>query len=341
MDPVDRVTPAYLGLDVGGTNIKAGLVDDDGRTLASLTTPTRADLGPEIGLETLANLAAEVVRRSGVDWVDVQSVGMGVAGTLVSGAGRIVEAANLPLWNGFPIAPRLAERLGRPTVLLNDANAAAFGEYWAGEGRDSRSLALLTLGTGIGCGVVESGRLLEGRHGLGGEYGHVTIQMDGGRICSCGRVGHLEAYASAKALVNRAVEGLESEPDSALRAHREAGTLDGRVISECAAEGDALAGRLMSETARYLAIGAATVMHTVDPDLILFGGGMIAAGRSFLEAIRREVREHAFPSAWNSTRIEFAALGGNAGFIGAAGWARQASLEPLTERGSRRGFEVL
>jgi glucokinase len=328
MDPVDRVTPAYLGLDVGGTNIKGGLVDDEGRTLVSLSCPTRADLGPEVGLETLANLANEVVRRSGVAWSAVRSVGVGAAGTLDSATGRIVEAANLSLWNGFPVAPRLAERLARPTVLLNDANAAAFGEYWAGEGRDSRSLALLTLGTGIGCGVVESGRLLEGRHGVGGEYGHVTIQMDGGRICSCGRMGHLEAYASARALVSRAIEGLEFEPGSGLRAHREAGTLDGRAIAQCAAEGDSLAARLMSETARYLAIGAATVMHTVDPDLILFGGGMIAAGPAFLEAIRLEVREHAFPSAWESTRIEFASLGGDAGFIGAAGWARRASLEP-------------
>ncbi len=255
-------------------------------------------------------------------------MGLGAAGTIDAVGGRIVEASNLPLWNGFPIAPRLGARLGRPTVLLNDANAAAFGEYWAGAGRSTQSLALFTLGTGIGCGIVESGRILEGRHGLGGEYGHVTIQMDGGRLCSCGRTGHLEAYASANSLVRRAVEALELEPGSTLGDCLAAGTLDGRSIARCASEGDPLAIRLIRETARYLAVGASTVMHSIDPDLILFGGGMIAAGSGFLEAIRVEIQGLAFPSAWTVTRVEFASLGGDAGFIGAAGWARRAVLDP-------------
>jgi glucokinase len=323
MNPDGGRPSCFLGLDLGGTNIKAGVVDDSGRALASLSEPTRAELGPLAGLEALASAANRAVEASGVGWAEVLAVGLGAAGTIDSAGGRIVEAANLPLWNGFPIAPRLGERLQRPTILLNDANAAAFGEYWAGAGRSTQSLALFTLGTGIGCGIVEAGRVLEGRHGLGGEYGHITIQMDGGRLCSCGRIGHLEAYASANSLVRRAIEALEAGVDSSLRDCLAAGNLDGRAITHCAAEGDALAVRLMRETARYLAIGASTVMHTIDPDLILFGGGMIAAGSGFLEAIRAEVRIHAFPAAWESTRIEFAKLGGDAGFIGAAGWARR------------------
>jgi glucokinase len=336
-----RRSPFYLGLDLGGTNIKGGVVDDAGCPLASISEPTRADLGPEVGLETLEKVANRVVEASGADWADIAAIGLGAAGTIDALGGRIIEAANLRLWNGFPIASRLRERLGRPTLLVNDANAAAFGEYWAGAGRSTGSLALFTLGTGIGCGIVESGRLLEGRHGLGGEYGHITIQMDGGRICSCGRVGHLEAYASANSLVRRAVEALDRESDSSLRDCLEAGSLDGRSIARAAAEGDPLARRLMDETARYLAIGAATVMHTVDPDLVLFGGGMIAAGRGLLEAIRLGVREFAFPEAWERTRIEYASLGGEAGFIGAAGWARKASIDPGEHRGSRRGFEMV
>jgi glucokinase len=323
MNPDGRRSPCYLGLDLGGTNIKAGVVDDQGVPLASLSVSTRADLGPEIGLETLANAANRAVEASGVDWTEIAAVGLGAAGTIDASRGWIVQAANLPLWNLFPIAPRLGDRLQRPTILLNDANAAAFGEYWAGAGRSTQSLALFTVGTGIGCGIVESGRLLEGRHGLGGEYGHVTIQMDGGRPCSCGRTGHLEAYASATSLVRRAIEALEREPGSSLGPCLASGNLDSREIARCAAEGDPLAVRLMAETARYLSIGASTVMHTIDPDLVLFGGGMIAAGREFLEAIRAGIREHAFPAAWERTRIEFAELGGDAGFIGAAGWARR------------------
>ena len=334
-------TPCYLGIDLGGTNIKAGVVDDEGRPLASVGEPTRAELGPEAGLESLVKSSRRAVERSGVDWSEIVAVGLGAAGMVDVAGGRIVEASNLPLWNGFPIAGRLRERLDRPTTLLNDANAAAFGEYWAGAGRSTRSLALFTLGTGIGCGVVEDGRLLEGRHGLGGEFGHVTIQMDGGRVCSCGRVGHLEAYASATSLVARAAEALDSGLDSSLRACLAAGTLDSRAIARGAREGDPLAARLMGETARYLAIGASTVMHSIDPDLILFGGGMIAAGPGLLEAIRAEIRVHAFPAAWKATRVEFASLGGDAGFIGAAGWARKGVNDPADQRGSRRGFEVV
>ena len=338
----DSRRPAcYLGLDLGGTNIKAGVVDEAGRPLSAISGPTRASLGPEAGLLTLADLAGAAVTASGRAWEEIAAVGLGAAGTIDSKGGRIVEAANLASWDGFPIAPRLAERLGRPTFLVNDANAAAFGEYWAGAGRRTLSLALFTLGTGIGCGIVESGRVLEGRHGLGGEYGHVTIQMEGGRTCSCGRIGHLEAYASASSLVARALEALELEHDSSLHPSRLDGPLDGRAIARSAAEGDRLASRLMNETARYLAIGAATVMHTVDPDLILFGGGMIAAGPAFLEAIRLEVRKHAFPSAWRSTRVEFASLGGDAGFVGSAGWARRCFEEPGEMQGSRRGVEMV
>jgi glucokinase len=323
MSPDGHRPPFFVGLDLGGTNIKAGVVDDTGQPLTSLSVPTRAELGPEAGLNALANAATRAVEACGLDWSEVMAVGLGAAGTIDAGQGRIVEASNLPLWNGFPISPSLAERLQRPTILLNDANAAAFGEYWAGAGRSTQSLALFTLGTGIGCGIVEAGRILEGRHGLGGEYGHVTIQMDGGRPCSCGRTGHLEAYASANSLVRRAIEALEHEPGSSLSSFLADGTLDCRAIARSAAENDSLSVRLMRETARYLAIGTSTVMHTIDPDMVLFGGGMIATGSGFLEAIRAEIRVHAFPAARERTRIEFAQLGGDAGFIGAAGWARR------------------
>ena len=154
--------------------------------------------------------------RAGSTGPTIDAVGLGSAGTLDTEGGRIVEATNLPLWNDFDVGPRLAERLARPTVLVNDANAAAFGEYWAGAGRGARSLVLFTLGTGIGSGIVESGRIVEGRNGAGGECGHATIQMDGGRLCSCGQRGHLEAYASATALVLRAEEALELDPGSVL-----------------------------------------------------------------------------------------------------------------------------
>jgi glucokinase len=247
-------------------------------------------------------------------------------------AGVLLEPVNLLGWDDFPIRDLLAARLGKPTILQNDANAAAYGEYWAGAGRGVRSLVMFTLGTGIGCGVIDEGRIIEGRHSHGAECGHIIVQMEGGRLCSCGRRGHLEAYASAKALVRRAIEAIETEPGSLLYNIAGRGELTARAIHEASESGDTLAARLMRETARYLAVGATTLMHTIDPDIILFGGGMIAAGPGFLQDIRSDIEELAFPTPARQTRVAYAQLGGDAGFIGAAGCARLAHrrLNPLT-----------
>ena len=237
-------------------------------------------------------------------------------------AGLLLDPPNLPGWVNWPIRAKLAERLGKQTVLQNDANAAAYGEYWVGAGRSVRSLVMFTLGTGIGCGIVDHGRIIQGRHSHGAECGHIVIQMDGGRICSCGKAGHLEAYASATALVKRAVEAIEAEPTSSLKAVHDRGELSSRAINDAALAGDPVALRLMDDTARYLAVGATCLMHTIDPDLILFGGGMIAAGPKFLDAIRAYIQQYAFPIPARETRVAYAGLGGDAGFIGAAGCAR-------------------
>ena len=341
MDLEGRRSPLFLGLDLGGTNVKAGVVDDLGRPLASFSIPTRAELGPEIGLETLAKAADRVIEKSGVDWADVTAIGLGAPGTVDDSAGCIVEAANLPLWNRFPLAAGLGNRLQRPATVLNDANAAAFGEAWAGAGRGVESLVLFTIGTGIGCGIVDSGRILRGTHGLGGECGHMPIQMDEGRRCSCGKRGHLEAYASATSLVRRASEILETGTESVLRGEWRDGSLTAEAIARAASGGDRLALRLMRETAKALAVGATIAVHTIDPDLVLFGGGMIGAGPGFLRMIRAYLRAMVLGPYRGALRVEYAALGGDAGFIGAAGWARRATLEPADERGSRRGSGVL
>jgi glucokinase len=185
-------------------------------------------------------------------------------------------------------------------------------------------MVLFTLGTGIGCGIVVQGQIIEGRHSHGAECGHVIVQMDNGRQCSCGQYGHLEAYASATALVKRAVEALELGEPSVLRRHLRDNTLSSRSISEAAEAGDRLAERLMRETARYLAVGAANIIHTVDPDMVLFTGGMINAGPPFLEQIREFIRMMIFPTLLGKVHVDFASLGGDAGFIGAAGCARMA-----------------
>jgi glucokinase len=324
--------PFFLGIDLGGTNIKSGVVDDAGRPLSSVSVETNADRGAAIGLRALAEAGRAAVAQSGLSWDEISAVGLGSPGTMDLPAGMLLDPPNLPGWENFPIRERLAAELRKPTLLQNDANAAAFGEYWVGAGQGVHSLVLLTLGTGIGGGIVIDDHLVEGRHSHGAECGHIVIQMENGRRCSCGAYGHLEGYASATALVQRAVEALESGEASTLRRHLEDDTLSARTINDAAEGGDGLGRRLMHETARFLAVGAVSLMHTIDPDIVLFSGGMIAAGPRFLEEIRENVHLLAFPTCAAKTRIAFASLGGDAGFIGAAGCVRQALQEGRFDR---------
>ena len=320
--------PFFLGIDLGGTNIKSGVVDDEGRVLSSISLKTQADKGPEVGLDNLVAAGNQAVDESGLDWERIGSVGLGSPGTMDIEAGMLLEPPNLPGWDNLPIRQLLSDRLERPVVLQNDGNAAAYGEYWVGAGKNTHSLVMFTLGTGVGGGIVIGGTILQGRHSHGGECGHIIIEAENGRLCSCGGFGHLEGYASATALVQRAIEALQAGADPSLLRSIKPDDLSSRAISEAAQAGDHLARRLMRETAHYLAVGAVNVMHTIDPDIVVLGGGMIAAGLPFLEDIRGGIRAMAFPVPAVRTRIEYALLGGEAGFIGAAGCARSESNRP-------------
>jgi glucokinase len=328
----ERHPPYFLGIDLGGTNIKAGAVDDGGRPLSFVHIQTEARLGPQAGLDHLTEIARRAVEASGLSWDEIALVGLGSPGTMDIRGGMLLDPPNLPGWVNLPIRQQLADRLKKPTVLQNDANAAAYGEFWVGAGRDIESLVLFTLGTGIGGGIIDHGRIIEGRHSHGAECGHIVIQMENARLCSCGKYGHLEAYASVTSLVKRAHEALEHSGPTLLRKALAENRLTGRAISEAADAGDALAKRLMRETARYLAVGSVSLMHTIDPDMVLFSGGMIAAGEGFLDAIRSDIKAMAFPIPAARTRVEYAALGGEAGVIGAAGCARLALQDPKAPR---------
>ena len=328
MSSEPRPAPYYLGIDLGGTNIKSGVVDDNGHVLSSVSMPTEAELGGRAGIDRLAEAGRRAVAASGVAWDQIAGVGLGSPGTMDIPAGMLLDPPNLPGWENLPVRDLLAARLGKPTVFQNDGNAAAFGEYWTGAGRGAHSLVMFTLGTGIGCGIVLGGLIHEGRHSHGAECGHIIVQMDNGRICSCGQAGHLEGYASATALVKRTHEALAQDDAPSRLRELASEAITSRTIAESAEAGDALADRLMKDTARYLAVGAVSLMHTIDPDLILFGGGMINAGQSLLDEIRRNIRALAFPIPAAKTRIEFARLGEEAGFVGAAGWARTVLNRP-------------
>jgi glucokinase len=322
---VMSTTACYVGLDVGGTTMKAGVVDDTGKPHSAVSLPTEAHRGQDLGMERMCEAIRQAATAAGLTMEQIAAVGVAPAGLLDLPAGVVLESPNFQGWKNVPIRARIQEKVGKPTAFQNDANAAALGEAWVGAGKGVASMAMFTLGTGVGGGIVLDGKVLEGRHSHGAELGHVKIEMSHPRRCGCGRFGCLEAYASATSVVKRTYEALNQQSGkSSLRSLLHAvGELTARDVFVAAASGDELAGRLVEETAYYLAVGAMNVMHTIDPDMVVFGGGMTAAGESFLERIRHHVRELAFPVPAARTLIRYAQLGADAGFIGAAGCARQ------------------
>lgn len=320
--------PLFVGLDVGGTAMKAGVADDTGKALASVSLPTEAYRGQEFGLERMCEAIRQAVAAAGMKMRDIAAIGVATPGTMDIPAGIILDPPNLKPWRNVPVRDHIQKVFQLPTAFQNDANAAAFGEFWAGAGRDAHSMVLFTLGTGVGGGIILGDLVLEGEHSHGAELGHMKIEMTNPRQCGCGRWGCLEAYGSATSVVKRATEALSQEGvQSQLQEYRhKEGGLTARDIFDAAAQGDKLADKIVVDTAYYLAIGAMNMMHTIDPDMVVFAGGMIAAGDAFLERIRNFVKDLAFPVPAEKTTICYAQLGSDAGFIGAAACGRQLFL---------------
>lgn len=325
----------FVGLDVGGSSMKAGVVDDSGhvyrvtdqkgRLLSPVSLPTEAHRGQELGLQRMAESIREAAAGAGLHMDQVAAVGVATPGTMDIPAGIMLEPPNLKPWLNVPVRQYIQDTFKVPTAFQNDANAAAFGEFWVGAGRDVHSMVLFTLGTGVGGGIVIGDLVVEGQHSHGAELGHLKIEMTNPRQCGCGRWGCLEAYASATAVVHRTHEALAQDGGrSPLHQLLEKqGEITAKDIFDAAAAGDVLAAKIVEDTAYYLAVGATNAMHTIDPDMVVYAGGMVAAGASFLERIRYHVKQLAFPVPAAKTQIRYAQLGSDAGFIGAAGCARQ------------------
>jgi len=327
----ESVAPFFVGVDLGATNIKVGVVDDLGRPMSWLVTPTEGQRGPEDAAKRIGEAAIESIQQAGLDRKDIKCVGLGSPGTMDIPNGMLIDPVNLKNWNNFPIRDKLSEYCGLPVAFSNDAAAAAYGEFWVGAGRNHRSTVLLTLGTGIGCGIIFDGKSIVGEHSHGAECGHIILDMaEDARLCGCGQRGHLEAYASATAVVKRTQESLDSGVKTSIVARIANGAqLSPKLVSEEASAGDKFALEVVDQTARYLGIGIVTLIHTIDPDGVLLGGAMTfggcstALGRRFLDLITQEVKRRAFPIPAARISIDFASLGVDAGFIGAAGMARE------------------
>ena len=328
--PQQAQAPFFVGLDLGGTNIKVGVVDDLGRPLSWLSIPTEVEKGPEAAARRMGQAVLRAVAAANLPTYAIARVGLGSPGTMDIPAGRLLQPVNLKGWDDFPLRDRVSHHCGRPVAFENDANAAAYGEFWVGAGREYHSLVLFTLGTGIGSGIILGDLIVDGENSHGGECGHLIINCaDDARLCGCGQRGHLEAYASATAVIKRTEEAIAAGRQTSVARRLAAGDeLTPLLLAEEAEAGDALALHIILETARYMGIGVVNLLHTLDPNIVLLGGAMTFGGnaselgRRFLARVQQEVASRAFPLPAQRTVIGYASLGGDAGYIGAAGIAR-------------------
>jgi glucokinase len=322
--------PFFVGVDLGGTSIKVGLVDNLGRTISHLSIPTEVRKGVEDGTMRMGQAVKKVTADAGLKISDIARLGLGSPGEMDIPNGMLVKPVNLKGWNNFPLRDRLAEACGVPVTFENDANAAAYGEFWIGSGRDFKSMVLLTLGTGIGTGIIIDDVVIQGAHSCGGECGHIIIDCnDDSRLCGCGQRGHLEAYASATAVIKRTQEAIDAGRVSSLTKRLAGGCkITPKMVAEEAETCDELSHEIIDETARYLGIGIVNILHTVNPEIVLIGGAMTFGGKHselgcrFLKKIETEIRRRALILPAQKTALDFATLGGDAGYIGAAGVAR-------------------
>lgn len=314
-----------IGVDLGGTYIKAGVVDASGRLLTQsrVRKETEVEQGCDAVIGNITASAEEALEKSAISWDGVCGVGVGSPGVFDPATDQLVLAPNLRCLEGRPLPALIEAKLGRevPVILENDANCAAYGEKWVGAGRAVKNLVLFTLGTGIGGGIVLDGKLWRGSRGSAAELGHQTIVVNG-RPCGCGNRGCLEAYASATGMVRSFLEAVREGRDSRLAPLvKSNGKVTARMIHEAAVAGDELAKEVEDQVGRYLGVAVVNMLNILDPEMVIFSGGMTASGDALLNPIKEEAARRACGLGLKGVSIVFGTLGNDAGLIGAAGCA--------------------
>ena len=315
-------TQYVVGVDVGGTKISAGALPVDGsREIAVRSQPTRAAQGADAVVDRIVEMVegviAEASAAEGVRREAFVGVGVGAPGPLDRERRVVVVAPNLG-WRDLPLRDLIAERVGLPAALDNDANCATLGEWWTGAARGAENVVGITLGTGIGGGLILGGRLYHGASNVAGEVGHTTIETQG-RRCACGNYGCLEAYASGPNIAMRAREAIESGETSMLTDMTD-GDLDAitaQTVYDANDRGDLVAREVVRETARFLGAGVANLLNVYNPDVVVLAGGVARAGEALFTPLRAEVRRRAFKPAVDAARIVPGVLPGTAGVVGA------------------------
>jgi glucokinase len=324
-----------VGVDLGGTNIVVGAMSADGKhSYAMRSVPTSSELGAEgvadriVGV--IEGVILDTIAQTNSSRKDFIGVGIGAPGPLDRDKGLVLIAPNLG-WRNFPLRDRVAERLNLPATLDNDANCATVGEWWQGAARGGTNVIGITIGTGIGGGLIIDGKLFHGSSDVAGEIGHTTIDLNG-RHCKCGNYGCLEAYASGPAIATRAREVLVREETASLLPSIVNGRLESitaETVYKAAQQGDAVASEIVRDTARYLGVGIANLLNTINADVVVVAGGVTAAGDALFVPLRAEARRRAFRPAVDATRIVPGELPGTAGVVGAVATFKMQHLGTL------------
>ncbi len=309
----------YAGIDIGGTSIKYGLADSEGKVLYRDQKPALVEKGARPLLHLITNIAENLLLHAAEDDIAVNWLGVGSPGTVDIQKGIVVGACpNIPDWVGIEIGPHLKDRLNMPVYVDNDVNAMALAELKYGAARRFSSAICLTVGTGIGGAVIINKELWRGSNFSAGEIGHIVINANGDK-CRCGNRGCLEVYCSSAAMLNRVREKTKNGMSETLSETLSGniGSLNIKKLFAAARKGDEMALEVIDETAKILGAGLSGVVNLLNPQALIFGGGIIDGGAGFIETVGAEIRNRAFPSATENLKILKAELGNDAGFVGA------------------------
>ena len=314
----------YIGIDLGGTNIVAGVVDENFSLIATASNKTNAGRPADQIAETMAQTAAQAAEKAGISMELFESVGIGSPGIVDSQKREVIFASNLDFYNA-PIGQLLEDRLHRPVFLANDADAAAYGEFMAGAGKTENgqhisNMVAITLGTGVGSGIIINSKIYNGYGFAGGEFGHTVICLNG-RPCSCGRKGCIETYCSATGLITTTKEHMQHNPDSLMwkLCDGDLDKVDGRTCFDAAEQGDKAGQAAVEEYTNALGEAIVNAINTLQPEIICLGGGVSKQGENLLRPIRSYMDRFCFDRfAAHRTQVRIAELGNDAGIIGAA-----------------------
>lgn len=306
-----------IGVDVGGTNIKIALVDKTGSIVYSDTVPTRAEMGYEYTINNMKKAISDLMTQTKVAKEDISGIGFGFPGQIDCDNGVVLLAPNIPGWVNVPIAKIIEKEFSIPVKVDNDVRCAALAELNYGAGKGAMNLVCITVGTGIGSGLIINGKIVRGAKNVAGEIGHIKLQMHDGPMCGCGDTGCLEAFASGPAIVAMAQEYISGGKSTK---YRELANPDitPYIVAEAAKQGDVVAKRIFETIGEYIGIGLVSVINLLNPEKIVIGGGVADAGELLFAPIRRTIEQRAMPIQAKAVQVVHAELGNTAGVIGAS-----------------------